>query len=286
MKRILALLLIALLVCPVSGFASRNPVIGANELVGSGTVTQANMRISAVDGTAFIDFTAANVLTTHIGNLLNVCSATSGTCIQGFIKAAGTGETKGAAKNVVGITKANPGVVSITAGHGYADGMLTYFSGLTQMTSLNTKYRTLAGNSGDTFQLGNLSAETAAETTGGSCIEQVLTPSTTGVTIVSTKGGSTFNWTNKNATFNYNDTAGYTYEIYKVKSYPVVATADVTQANARLDLTATNAFAWLEGVDLSAYQAGGRHILKVCSKSNGACAFGYVSATAPAGHLI
>ena len=41
-------------------------------------------------------------------------------------------------------------------------------------------------------------------------LKKVLTPSSTGVTIVSTEGGSTYNWASKDAGFNYNDT---TYEI-------------------------------------------------------------------------
>ena len=44
-------------------------------------------------------------------------------------------------------------------------------------------------------------------------IKQVLTPSTTGVTITSTADGSTFNWATKEAGFNYNDDSGYSYEI-------------------------------------------------------------------------
>jgi Right handed beta helix region len=43
--------------------------------------------------------------------------------------------------------------------------------------------------------------------------QQVLTPSNTGVTITSTPSGSTQNWTTINASFNYNDPAGYTYSI-------------------------------------------------------------------------
>ncbi len=40
--------------------------------------------------------------------------------------------------------------------------------------------------------------------------KQVLTPSATGVTIVSTPGGSTYNWTSIESGFDYNDTNGYT----------------------------------------------------------------------------
>jgi hypothetical protein len=42
---------------------------------------------------------------------------------------------------------------------------------------------------------------------------QVLTPSTTGVTIVSTSGGSAYNWSSEQSGFNRNDSNGYTYSI-------------------------------------------------------------------------
>ncbi len=44
--------------------------------------------------------------------------------------------------------------------------------------------------------------------------KEVLTPSVTGVTIVSTLGGTTYNWTSKETGFNYNDPAGYTCQIF------------------------------------------------------------------------
>lgn len=44
-------------------------------------------------------------------------------------------------------------------------------------------------------------------------VKQVLTPSATGVTIVSSPGGSVSNWARAEAGFNYNDSSGYTYTI-------------------------------------------------------------------------
>ncbi len=55
------------------------------------SVTQANMRISAVDGTAFVDFSAAGTLTPYIGWYVKVYDST-GKTIEGYIKAGGTGE--------------------------------------------------------------------------------------------------------------------------------------------------------------------------------------------------
>jgi len=309
------------------------------------TISQANMRLSAVAGTAFIDFSAADVLTDHIGKILTVKDS-AGKVLVGYIKAAGTGETlsgealadtgfagvtKASAKVVSGITKANPGVVTFAADHGFANGDVIYFSALDEMTELNTQYWQLQNNAGNTFELavvyGGASLDTsgygAAEVTGGEgqrttfiswitqtgwcvgvdgagaltggaskitsdsaniyqtiiangllyyssfdiiawvsgvcfinisnltytlnprseigtytayytggtnstagirsgqnglgvdnfSVKQVLTPSATGVTIVSTPGGATYNWTYQETGFNYNDPAGYEYLI-------------------------------------------------------------------------
>lgn len=100
-----------------------------------------------------------------------------------------TDTTKAAAKGVAGITKATPGVVSFDAGHGYSDGDVIYFSGLTEMTELNTEYWILRSNAGDTFELqttvGNsldTSGYGTAETTGGDCAQATdLTSWTEGV---------------------------------------------------------------------------------------------------------
>uniref|UniRef100_A0A6M3IHP3 Putative tail tubular protein n=1 Tax=viral metagenome TaxID=1070528 RepID=A0A6M3IHP3_9ZZZZ len=92
--------------------------------------------------------------------------------------------TLAAAKTVSGITKANPGVVTFAAGHGYSNRMVIYFSGLTEMTELNGKYFMLRSNAGDTFQLSNQPIATwdassldtsgygAAEATGGACAQR------------------------------------------------------------------------------------------------------------------
>jgi hypothetical protein len=43
-------------------------------------------------------------------------------------------------------------------------------------------------------------------------MKQLLTPSVTGVTIVSGPQSTTYNWESKDPTFNYSDTAGYSYK--------------------------------------------------------------------------
>ena len=60
----------------------------------TGAVTQANMKMSLVNGTAFVDFSSAGTLTDYPGSKL-VISDSAGKNLTGFIKAAGTGETYG-----------------------------------------------------------------------------------------------------------------------------------------------------------------------------------------------
>lgn len=60
----------------------------------TGSVTQANMRLSIINGTAFCDFSSASVLTDYLGYRLEV-SDSAGKKLIGYIKAAGTGETYG-----------------------------------------------------------------------------------------------------------------------------------------------------------------------------------------------
>lgn len=91
--------------------------------------------------------------------------------------------TKATAKGIDGITSADPGVVTFDPGHGYVNGDVIYFSGLNEMTELNTKYFKLRSNSGDTFELSDAAIGTwdsssldttgyAAETTGGNCAQK------------------------------------------------------------------------------------------------------------------
>jgi hypothetical protein len=180
--------------------------------VASGAATLANTKISSVAAGAFIDFADASKF--QLGDFL-VVNDSANKQIGGWLQAFGTGERKAAATTLTGITKASPGIVTYQAGHGYVGGELIYFSGLTQMTSLNTAYRNLFTKSGDTFQLGNLSSQTAAETTGGTCSERVISPSVTGAVITFSKDSGAQSFTVNDTTFNPNDASGYTYKRYR-----------------------------------------------------------------------
>jgi hypothetical protein len=296
--------------------------------VASGTVTQANMKISAADGTSFIDFTAADVLTGKTGNLL-VVRDSSGRAIQGFIKAAGTGETLGSEKltnpsfdeNTSGWTPAGATIASVAGGQSNncleitaTDGAYqTVNSGTTTTATYTLLKQSLYIKSGTAGSVGvgmyyywtsnnvftqlstgswqlvtgyatalsanrligilKLTAATGTVLVDEVSTKAVLTPSATGVTITSTKGGTIFNWAQKNSAFNYNDASGYTYQIYKVLAAPIVDSDPCTNANATINLTAGSAAWSCTGIDDSAYQDG-KHIIAVYDAA-GVAAFGY-----------
>lgn len=214
-------------------------------LPASGSVTLANMRLSAVGGTAFVDFSLAGTLTPYLDRRL-IITDSAGKKIQGYIKAAGTGETYGAnllaaMDLTVGWTASgaviNDADTFTTAGAGgvYKNaGTLTasklykgIFNGATTASSArltNTgpepkgTYALVTGTgygvaTSTNIYIANNDAGTTDITVATSELKQVLTPAATGVTIVSTYGGTTYNWTSQESGFNYNDTSGYTYEI-------------------------------------------------------------------------
>jgi prepilin-type N-terminal cleavage/methylation domain-containing protein len=62
--------------------------------IANGSVSQVSMRLSTINGTAFVDFGVARSLTPYIGDQLTITDST-GHQLIGWIKAAGTGETYG-----------------------------------------------------------------------------------------------------------------------------------------------------------------------------------------------
>ena len=73
-------------------FSSWTPVTVSSTV--GGTVTQANMKLSTVTSTAFVDFNASGTLTPYIGDQLTITDGVNGNLV-GYIKAAGAGETYG-----------------------------------------------------------------------------------------------------------------------------------------------------------------------------------------------
>ncbi len=155
--------------------------VNSNPIVAGAAILATAAHISTVATGAHITLDAIDLSpyasTATQSWYLCVYSTSGATCA--YTGAAGGGEALAAAKSATGITKANPGVITYSAGHGYIGGELIYFSGLTEMTSVNTTYRTLGAKVGDTFTLGDLSAATAAETTGGAVSQNVTEPAVT-----------------------------------------------------------------------------------------------------------
>lgn len=218
----------------------------------SGSVTLSNTKLSAVDGTAFVDFSTANVLTDYVPykGKLTITDST-GKKMVGYIKAAGTGETYNdvlagwdftsgwATYSKATINDANTftttsagGIIkndvftelacyranftaNVSSGSvsliGYSISLGTGAgSGLSVTQPVVNFYNTTAP-SFTTCLLRNNAAATTDVTSLKA--EQVLTPSTTGVTITSTPDGTTYNWESQESGFNYNDASGYTYAI-------------------------------------------------------------------------
>jgi len=84
-----------------------------------------------------------------------------------------TGHDLEDALTVTAITKASPGVVSVT-GHGLAIDDVVFFSGLTEMYNLNNTYQKVTViDSANTFSINDCSGYAAAESTGGACVQKV-----------------------------------------------------------------------------------------------------------------
>ena len=242
----------------------------------SGSVTQANMKLSAVDGTAFVDFSTANILTDYVPDRSKLTITDSaGKKLIGYIKAAGTGETLGAnvltngdmesftgwtqtrgalsAETTDKIEGAQSGKFTLTDTIGYfyrqpawSLDCLYAINGSIKNLTIGTMYIEVGPNPGNRKQIFPLSVPPSTWTefsgyytpptsssiflsyayglsgnawlTDNVTIKQVLTPSTTGVTITSTADGSTYNWATKEEGFNYNDASGYTYQLERERS--------------------------------------------------------------------
>ena len=221
------------------------------------TATRANTKISAVDGSAFVDFSESAYLTLpeHRGCKLTITDS-AGKKLIGYIKAAGTGETYNdvlagwdftsgwinyskatindantfTTTSVGGIIKndvftelacyranftANVSSSSVRL-IGYSISLGTGAgSGLSVTQPVVNFYNTTAPSFTSCLLRNNAAATTDVTSLK---VEQVLTPSATGVTITSTPDGSTYNWASKEAGFNYNDANGYTYQIERERS--------------------------------------------------------------------
>ncbi len=94
----------------------------------------------------------------------------------------------------------------------YGDMIMINDIATTEAWSLTTGYAVASTGGGLACDVGILnSTSTGTILFDELSTKQVLTPSTTGATIVSAAGGSTYNWTSMDSGFNLNDSSGYTY---------------------------------------------------------------------------
>jgi len=215
----------------------------------SGSVSRVNAHLSIINGTAFADLLGVN-LAPYLGAKLTITDSGNKTLI-GYIKAAGTGElfsgqlfpdpafntgtgwTFDASWTVTGGSATHTaaaasqlyptsfgqaglypgrlyklGVTVITLNTGYANFVDYNGMGFGLSLGSNTFYGTI--NSVGDHPLFWASANAVLQ--NSSCY-QVIAPSATGATIVSSAGGSVYNWTSEQSGFSRNDAAGYNYKI-------------------------------------------------------------------------
>lgn len=300
---------------------------GDPRIVLSGSSTKANTHISAVAGTAFIDLIGVD-LSPYLGHRF-VLTDSAGLELQGWIKAAGTGESLSGTEiltnpsfdsGTTGWTAYNSTIASIAGGQVNNCLEVTRTSGTSQgarqtiTTSSGKLYKlscyVKSGSSGDTAYRFNSSLVVSPYTTyldvsgtsSGSWVQnsgyfsdpganfyyyllkdnatagtmlfdeaslqQVITPSTTGVTITNKVNGIVFNWMSQDTSFNYNDSSGYTFKV--IREYPygnpqIVKRGGVSQTNCHLSLATNTAFVDLLGVDLSPYLG---HYIRIIDSAN------------------
>jgi len=232
------------------------------------TGTISGLRISAVDGTAFLDNCA--VLVPYANGLRMVTIFDSSRrMLTGWLKEAGTGETFGSEKisnpsfdvDTSGWDASNCTIASISGGLSgkcleltatgggsqsafcavslttdalykgttyvksgtsgneaarvYFDGTIQYVSGTSSTTTSDWTIRSvyITRTDANTFRLNKYTSTIGTMLFDEASVKQVLTTSTNGVKIVSTQGGSTYNFATKDASFTYN-AASYAYAIH------------------------------------------------------------------------
>ena len=246
--------------------------------VAEGTFTQANARLSLVDGTAFFDCGAD--LSAYAGldsgsheYYLKVYSKSNGASIGGYVGAGGLGELlvdiieEDCTDDDTGDWSISDCTLNFVAANGDVAHYTIDYASFTQnvrwliVENRGTLWKgTIAIRQGTasttvglqldgdvapntTFLNKNTTAEWVSHTgygvsTANTVIRHVLNITAnlssgnvkikdillqeiadcaaTGFHIISAQGGSTQNWQNVSASFNYNDTAGYGYKIYRI----------------------------------------------------------------------
>lgn len=237
----------------VGGSGYSEGQVDSLSLLGSGSFTRdGGVKWSLANGYAFIDLGSADSFIPYINDKL-IISDTAGKKAIGYIKGAGIAETLGSElitgwtnasfetlestgaditsainSDIVGVVRSNECtinkgyqykiVANLTLNSGEAPDLTlrAVLEGLLITTELsegvNTYYR-IGYNTTFTDCKATLQVGGASDFACSLSCKQLLTPYSTGVTIVSAKGGEIFNWLIETG-FNYYDNTGYTYEIY------------------------------------------------------------------------
>jgi len=243
MKRLFTIIVAFLVLCSTANAFMLTP----QRIDYKGTIT--GLRVSAVDGTAFIDGANASVTALADGNHSIEIYDRAGRFIKGVLKAAGSGETLSA--ELITLWQSQPGVemtsissfnnsittaTATTANQCCQTNILVSTAGSllestvsnyilssgtnpNQGIASNVRFWTGGASYGPVTagNISNIYATTISATerwgfrTNNSTnfsvtvsSKQVLTPSATGVTIVSAKQGAVYNWSVKNPSFTYN----------------------------------------------------------------------------------
>jgi hypothetical protein len=215
------------------------------------------LRISSVDGTAFIDGANASVTALADGNHQIEIYDASNRMLRGVLKAAGTSEGLGDALNVSncvniggfttfdGVSATGfhavkevesigrcgvPDEINLTENALYkvaftgalSSGTVPYSSLRTNFTATsmgettnlvvgdNTYYRTWASaTTVGVLEFSMIAGSATDFTVSSLAVKQVTAPSSSGATIVSAKGGETYNWAYKNSSFVFNASSYY-----------------------------------------------------------------------------
>lgn len=222
--------------------ASAMPLLVGQKVVYRGTVT--GLRISAVDGTAFIDNAGATIPTYADGNHQIEIYDSSNRMLKGVLKAAGTSEGlgddllsgwdltsgwsilpgygttvvindsntftstdpgKGVCKDTIFIDKGLHKLVFASQ-----DNCVPYMglaiSTRTAFTTNSTSYATFANTENFLFLRNTVGGTTDITTLN---LYQVTAPSSSGATITTLKNGDVYNWSYKNSSFSFNSASYY-----------------------------------------------------------------------------
>jgi hypothetical protein len=149
--------------------------------------------------------------------------------------------------------------------------------------SLRTAYRTIIQGNGNIYAAYYGSSENGKDVLVDEfSFKQVLTPSSTGVTITNAPGGATYNWGVKDANFNYNDASGYTYHIISRQAYgTLILNQETVSGTLHLATVDGGAMFFHDSVDFSTYagdDAGVTPYELVFEDAAGKCAMAYAAA--------